>query len=496
MDSIRHLAYVDYAVIAVYFILMILVGFWSSRSDKNSTLDGYFLGGMKIPWWAAGLSLYATGTSALSFMAIPAKTYATNWTYYVGTLFQFFGFIFVAQITIPLIRRLNLTSSYEYLQRRFGSTVRQVGSAIFVLYQVTGRVSIVLLLPALALAKVTGLNVQLSILLMGVVTIIYTVKGGFTAVIWTDVIQVFVLLGSGLVALFIVVSRIDGGVAEVWSIANQFEKTKMFEWEMSLLHASVWILLLNEIVNAITWPKDQTLIQRAFSTPDVKSAVKSIWTLSLLVIPGSLLFFTIGTALFVFYQQHPERLIGDVANDEIFPYFISQEMPVGVVGLVIAGLFAASMSTLSSCLNSTSAAIMVDFYQKIYPKSSNARQVFISKIFAGSVGGLGVGVAIVLSFTEIPSLWDTFLMIFGIFSGSFGGVFALGLLTKRANSVGALAGSATAILVSIYIGFNYEVTPFLYPIVSTTVCMLVGYLVSLFGVVPKDLRGLTIYRSG
>ena len=202
----------DYTVIAVYFAALIAMGLFFARRERST--EDFFLGGRRIPWWAAGLSIYGTQLSAITFMAIPAKAYATNWVYCLGNFTILLAAPFVVLLYLPFFRRLNVTTAYEYLERRFSGGIRLLGSGSYLLFQL-GRMGIVLYLPALALAAVTGVDIRLCIVAMGVLATTYAVLGGIEAVIWTDVVQVFVLLGGALVALVIISTGVDGGFGAI-----------------------------------------------------------------------------------------------------------------------------------------------------------------------------------------------------------------------------------------------------------------------------------------
>ncbi len=251
-------------------------------------------------------------------------------------------------------------SVYQYLEMRFHPSIRTLSSALNIIIQLGGRMSVVLFLPALALAAVTGIDVVWSIMLMGVVTIVYTLLGGMKAVIWTDVLQVFVMLGGAFFAIGYVVWSIEGGIPEFMKAASAENKTKIFDWSLDLKQPTVWGFMFFALFDVLTYPKDQVMMQRVLSTKNAKAAGWSAWTLAAIVIPGSLTFFAIGTALYVFYQQHPERMNPLLSVDATFPHFIAAELPVGVTGLIIAGIFAAAMATLSGIMNSVATLVTVD----------------------------------------------------------------------------------------------------------------------------------------
>lgn len=489
----RHLALVDYGVILLYFTVIVYIGWRSSRHKEGAN---FLLAGRNIPWWAAGISLYAAGTSAISVMSIPAKTYTTDWTYYCVNLFQIAGYAFIALWIIPPIHRLRITSTYEYLERRFNRSVRLLGSAIFIVSQVIGRNSVILLLPSLALATVVGLDERTSILVMGAVTVFYTAKGGFRAVIWTEVLQVFVLFGSIAIALGIIVSQVPGGVSGVWTSAHEHGRTCLFKWSWSPAGNGVWIFFLYEFFFALTWVRDQSMLQRVFATNDVKSAVRSVWTLNLIIIPGSLMFFGLGTALFAFYHAHPDRLAAGLANDVIFPYFVAQEMPPGVVGLVFAGLCAATMSALSGSINSISTALVVDFLPLARPLATEEQKKSLTRWLTVGIGAFSTLCALVLAQFKMPSLFDAYLMLLGIVGGGFGGVFTLGLLTRRANAPGAIIGTLASIVLTLLVKLLVPANPYVYFSTAVVTCLVVGYGASLAFARPKQsLEGLTIFDA-
>ena len=265
----------------------------------------------------------------------------------------------VALVIVPLIRRLNLTTTYEYLEMRFHPSIRIMGSLLNITYQLGARMSVVLFLPALALSAVTGVDVVTSIVFMGVIATAYTVLGGIKAVIWTDVVQVVVLLGGAFLCLFIIVGGIDGGLGELMAVASTDDKMHMFDWRFDLTIPTIWLFLILETAGTLTWPKDQVMMQRVLSTKTPKEAGMSVWTLAAIVVPGSLLFFSLGTALYAFYKLNPDHLSPLLNLDATLPFFIAAELPVGVAGLIIAALFAASMSSLDSSMNSVSTLVVV-----------------------------------------------------------------------------------------------------------------------------------------
>ena len=364
--SFRHvtktLHWLDYVVIVIYLALMVGVGLYFSREER--TTQDFFLGGRKIPWWAVGISLYATGTSAISFMAIPTKAWATSTLYGVEGLVGLLGMAAAAYLVIPIIRRLDITSVYEYLERRYNQWMRLWGSGLNVAFQLGGRMSVVLLLPSLAISAVTGLPVLPVIAVLGLLATTYTVVGGISAVIWTDVLQVIVLFGGAILAFVIMILGSEGGVAGWFDVSMAYDKIRLADFAFDHSQPVIWIVLLNAVLHIGTATSDQVMVQRVLSTPDVKGARRSYLTLALIVLPGSLLFTFLGTAMFGYFRAHPQMLSPTMENIHALPMFIVNGLPAGLSGLVIAGLFAASMSTLDSSMNSVSTMIVTDFYRR------------------------------------------------------------------------------------------------------------------------------------
>jgi SSS family transporter len=494
--SKRLLQPLDWVVIVVYLLGSAGIGVYFYFRSRKQSNDDFFLGGRRIPWWAAGISLYATGTSAISFIAIPAKSFATNWQILANNFVGLFSSAAVAIFIFPLIRRLNITSVYEYLELRFHPVIRLLASALNILIQLGGRMSVVLFLPALALSAVTGLDVMWSILLMGIVTIAYTLLGGMKAVIWTDVLQVFVMLGGAFFAIGYVIWSIEGGLPEFLRAANADGKFHTFEWSFDITQATVGGFVFFAVLDFVTYPKDQVMMQRALSTASPKEAGWSMWTLTAIVVPGSMTFFAIGTALYVFYQQHPEKLNPLLSVDATFPLFIAAELPVGITGLIIAGIFAASMSTLSSCMNSVATLVSVDFYERLARNPSPATSVRLAEWMTIAAGLIGVGTALLLGRAGTASAFDTWFVLWGVLGGGFAGCYGLGMFTKRANWQGAFIGVAASLVVTLIVWRGKLVAPVLYPTFGIFACLVFGYLGSLFFPAPaQSLLGLTVYTQ-
>ena len=485
-------ASIDYIALTVYLAGLVLMGVYFSR--KHLTSDDFFLAGGRMAWWAAGLSIYGTQLSSISFMAIPAKIYSTDWVYFLMQMTIVMIAFPVVFFYLPFFRRVKMTSAYEYLEQRFNLPVRLYASVSFILYQI-GRMAIVLFLPAIALSTVTGFDVYACILLMGVLATTYTVLGGIEAVIWTDVVQVFVLLGGALLSLAILAFNVEGGIGGIVSAGMEYDKFHVFNWTWDRTTTAVWVVVVGNLFNnLVPYTSDQAVVQRYFTTRDEKTAAKSIWTNAVMLIPSTLTLFMVGTGLWAFYRAHPELLNPTLPTDSVFPLFIAQQLPAGIAGIVIAAVFAASMSTLDSSLNSVSAAMVTDFYVRFRESASDKQRLRLARRLTAVLGVLATGTSIALASFEVGSLWDTFQGMMGLFGGGLAGLFALGIFFKGASGRGALIGAVSSVVILYWTQQHSDLHFFLYGAVGVLSCVGVGLAASVFvkDRADKDLTGLTI----
>jgi solute:Na+ symporter, SSS family len=482
----------NYLVIIVYFLVLIGIGWFFSKRQKNT--NDYFKGGGRVPWWIAGLSIFGTALSAITFMAIPAKAYATDWSYLLFNA----GIVLVAPIIIllfiPFYRKLNITTAYEYLEQRFNVAVRSITSITFIVFQV-GRMGVVLFLPSIALNVVTGIDIFLCISLMGVFSLIYTMSGGIEAVVWTDALQVVVLLGGAIAAVILISLDIEGGFMEIIRTGAQDRKFHLAETSLDLKNPTlITVLIATMFANMTTYGTDQTIVQRYLTTATQKDASRSVITNAVLTIPASLIFFFVGTALYVFFKKNP-LLISPVITDPdaIFPWYIFSNMPAGLSGLLIAGIFAAAMSTLSSSMNSSATAYIVDIHYR-FRLSKDITGLKIPRLATLIIGLAGIAFGMMMATWEIKSLWDEFQKILGLVLGGLGGLFLLGLLTKRANGTGAIIGILGSIVVQLIISQGQHLHLLLYAASGFISCFVIGYVASLFvGRHDKKIDHLTVY---
>ncbi|WP_409994773.1 sodium:solute symporter family transporter [Blastopirellula marina] len=492
--TVKSFGMLNYIVLFAYLAGMVGVGVYFARKNKNT--DDFFRGGMRIPWWAAGCSIFATMLSSLTFTGIPSKAYAQDWALAIGNFTIPLVAILAVYGALPFFRRIDATSAYQYLEMRFGRSVRVFASGSFALFH-TFRMGVVMSLTGLALAVATPLTPAQSVLLMGILSILYCTMGGIEAVIWTDTIQTFVLLGGAILAIGLLVSGVDGGVSGFLSTAAADNKFNManLHWDATATQTALWVVIVGSIAqNISSYTADQAVVQRYMTTPTQTLAARSIWTNAVLSIPATILFFGIGAGLHAFYQSHPEKLDPTITTDQIFPLFIAREIPVGLAGLIVAGIFAAAQSTVSTSMNSTATTIVTDFLKPLNACRTEQGYLNAARICTLLIGIAGTALGLMFADPAIRSLFDAFMMVIGLFMGVLGGLFLLGALTRRANQTGAMTGAFVGAAVMFCLWKFSSVNGYLFTACGIAVCFFVGYAASLLGPpTSHNLAGLTIY---
>ncbi|WP_438481339.1 sodium:solute symporter [Oleiharenicola lentus] len=477
MDS-AHVEFgtLNYITLGLYLVATAAIGLWFTKRNKSTT--DYFSAGRRIPWWVMGISI--SNVSSISYMSIPAKAYAENWIIFFVNLPILLLAPVVVFVLLPVFNRLTSASAYEYLEKRFGLVARIYGASAFVLFQV-GRMALVIYMPALALAAVTDFNLVVCILLIGTLSAVYSALGGIEGVIWTDFAQTVFLLGAAFMSFFLVIHRLDGGFDTFVSVASDQNKFQMINWSGDHTTNALWVVLIGSMfTQLIPYISDQSIIQRYQTTTDLPAARRAMWINAILNTGNTLVFLAVGTAIYVYYQFNAERLGGLPRNDAILPFFIAREMPAGVAGIVIAGIFAAAQSAISTSLNSTSTVIVTDFLQRLGPKKPDAHWLKLAKWLTAGMGVIAVALAIVLAFTKIDSAFDIFQRVLGLTASGLGGLFLLGIANKRANLQGAMTGAIASAVLLYYLQTATRVHFYLYSLIGVLTCFLLGSLVSLF----------------
>ena len=469
------LAALDWIAIALYGAILLGLGAYCTR--KESSTDEFFLAGRRIPWWASGISIFATSVSAITFMSIPAKSWDTDWTYFLQSL----GVIVVAPIAalilVPAFRRSELTTAYEFLEHRFHWSLRLAASAQYMFFQV-GRVALVTLLPALALSAVTGLDVNWCIVIMGAICIAYTVLGGIEAVIWSDVLQVVVLFGGAFWALIVMVQGTDGGLGGLYEDALASGKLRTADLSIDLTRPSILVIVLGAVfANLIPYASDQSVVQRYLAVRDEREAKRAVLGGAFLAIPGSLLFFGLGTGLWSFYRSNPDALQPTEQLDQILPLFVIDMLPAGIAGIVLAGLFAAAMSSLDSAMNSVSTAFTTDWYRRFRPDAGDRRRLRVARVATVVIGVVGTGAAVLMARLDDPSLLDVWFKVLGLFGSGVAGVFLLGMLTRRTGAVAGWCGLVAGAVTVWSIGAFTSISGIAFAAFGIVACLATGLLV-------------------
>ena len=507
---------INMSIVIAYLLAMVGVGVFFMF--RNRSTDDYFRGGKSIPWWAAGCSIFATMLSSITYMAVPAKAFAQDWVYAIGNFLILAIAPIAIYIALPFFRRIDATSAYEYLEKRFNRSARLIGSGSFSLFHVF-RMGVVLALAALALASVTPLTPAQCVIVMGILSIVYCTLGGVEAVIWTDTIQTFILIGGAILCLFFAIQGSDPGSFSAAVDAGKFHAVNFDFGSTSFRMMALWVVIIGGAgQNLASYTADQAVVQRYMTTSDEKLAAKSIWLNGFMAIPAAAIFFGLGTAFWMFYRSNPEKLDPTIAADRVMPLFISQELPVGLAGIVVAGIFAAAQSTVSTSMNSGATTLVTDFFRPANFCKSESAYLWLARGVTLAMGVLGTVAGLLFVDPSIKSLFDQFIGILGMFLGVLAGMFALGATTKRAHGSGSLFGAVIAILVMISIvfaandkpllGFDvravfdglgtdvYKVSGYLYAFIGITTCYVVGWVASiLIPTKPKNLEGLVLWQT-
>lgn len=473
---------------------MLLVGIMVAKKEMKG--KEYFRGDGTIPWWVTAVSLFATMLSPISFLTLAGRSFLTNWSSWVGQLGIFIAVPLTIMFFLPVYKKLNIDTAYEYLEKRFDKRLRLLGSLMFVIFQI-GRMSIVMYLPALALAIVTKIDINILIVLMGAVAIIYSYVGGIKSVLWTDFIQGLVLSLGAVFIVFFLGYQIHGGLGEVIRVGvaeNKFlDIANMLD--INIYKESFFIVLIGAGLSTLSsYVSSQDMVQRYTTTRSIKEMKKMTYLNGFLSIGIATVFFFIGTGMYVFYKQNPTLLLTH-AEDQIFASYIVSQLPVGVSGLLLAGIFAAGQSTLSSGLNSVATSWTLDIHKVLKGGMDNEAATKYAKILSLLVGIVSIVVSIILAHSDLKSAFSWFNGFIGMVLGLVGGLFGLGIFTKKGNSNGALVGFAFAVAVSIGIKYFTKINFWAYSIISIVACILFGYIFSLiFKTKVKDnIDELTMY---
>lgn len=478
-----------------YIIFFLFVGgvalfgcsfFFKSRKGASSftAADG------SLPAWVVGMSIFATFVSSISFLGLPGDAYKGNWNPFVFSLSIPIATWLAAKVFIPLYRGMNSVSAYHYLEMRFGYWARCYVAICYLLTQLA-RIGSILLLLALPISTMFGWDIQSIIVWTGIATLVYTLLGGISAVVWTDAIQGIILIVGAVACALILTFSMPEGPSQLFEIAAANGKFSLGSFGTSLTEPTFWVVLIYGLfVNMQNYGIDQNYVQRYMTTKSTAEAVKSTIFGGLLYIPVSLVFVYIGTALFSYYTARPELLPAGTAADKVFPYFIVHGLPTGITGLVIASLFSAGMSTVATSINSSATIILTDFVKRLSRGNMSERRN-MGVLYTASlvVGALGIVVGLLMM--KVDGVLDAWWKLASIFSGGMLGLFLLGVVCRNVKRAHAVIAVVLGLLSIAYMSLSpliNEGSPFyclrcplhtyLTIVVGTTVIFLVGFLLT------------------
>jgi SSS family solute:Na+ symporter len=458
------LHWIDLTVLIGYLSLVAGMGYYFSK--KNISTEEYFVGGRSFSGWVVGLSLVGTSISSVTFLSYPADAYKTTWIRFITTWSMPLGVLIAAYYFLPFFRRNNVTSAYEYLEHRFGPSVRVYGGITFIFAQLV-RVSIILYLVSLLLHEITGFSIVTNILISGVFVAFYTIMGGINAVIWTDVIQTIILVLGGLLTLGVIINHLPGGLGQIFSVAISDGKLSLAEmtssgfrsidWNFSITRKTGTMLFLVGLTSWLTeYSANQNTVQRYAAAKSTYEARKAMLVCVLSSLPIWAFYMFIGTSLYVFFQVFPtieatEMLNGVRKAEQIFPYFILNFLPPGFTGLVIAAALAAAMSSLDSSINAISTVGVVDIYRRHIKKAEKDKHYLqIAWVIAGGAALFMVCGALILNASETKTLQDTATILYSITGGGLLGLYLLGFFTKKGNAKSVWIGLIVTSLFTIW----------------------------------------------
>jgi SSS family solute:Na+ symporter len=436
--------FIDIAIFVVYLVGVVLFG--SSFYRKNKSSAAFTLGNNKIPTWVISMSIFATFVSSISYLALPGQAYLTNWNTFVFSLSIPFATFMAVRFFVPLYRSVNSPSAYTYLENRFGPWAKIYVSVMYLLTQLM-RSGTILFLLALTVNVITGWSIVAVIIVTGLSVMIYSLLGGIQAVVWTDAVQGIILVVGALLCAVVLVFSMPEGPGQIFAIALENNKFSLGSFKLELTSSTFWVVLIYGLfINLQNYGIDQNYIQRYMTASSEQEAKKSALFGGLLYVPVSLLFVFIGTSLFSYYTANPGLLPTGIPADKVFPYFIVNGLPTGLTGLLIASVFAAGMSTISTSVNSSATVILNDYFKRTSESEGGEKKsmkILYSSSFLFSVFSIVIAIAMI----NVQSALDVWWKLASIFSGGMLGLFLLGYFSKKVTSVAAIIGVVAGVLV-------------------------------------------------
>ncbi len=443
METI-HFGTLNYTILILYLAGMIGVGLFFAR--RQNTAELFFLGGRKLPWLAVAMSMYASLTSTVTFLGIPGTAYSENIALVIVCIMSPIVAPVILLLFYPVYHRLQVTTSYEYIEKRFGPTARYGVAGLFILARL-GWLGTVIYAPSMAMSIVTGIPLWSCICMMGLLATVYTALGGLAAVVWTDVIQFVILIGGAIWVAVSLVHGIDGGTETIITLAKETGRLHIADWKIDLFAMSGPIVAVSFFFQLMQdYGTDQVTVQRLMATGSLRKTVKAITfnAFTDCFVIGLLLF--IGLGLFAFFQGG--ELPNSITGDQVMPYYIIHYLPQGISGLLITAVFAAAMSSMDSGINSIATVVLNDFAKSVENK------VKVARILTVILGILATALAFHVS--TIGGIIKAFASFMSLFSAPVLALFLLGVLTKKGNCHGWLVGLAVSVPATLWLQKGIE----------------------------------------
>lgn len=489
-----YLGTADYIVIVAYLAVTAGIGAWTAR--RQTTTAEYFVANRRIPGFAVGFAIMATTISSVTFVAIPGAVFARDWWQMLYMATALVVLVFVVRWVVPLYRRVVGMSAYEYLESRFGYGARLYGSAGFILVRIAD-LGFTLYLTAVAVEVMAGWSIHSVVIGVGLFTLVYTLVGGIEGAIWTSVMQGVFLIGGAVLILAVVLLTPDGGPAAVLGLAWQGGKFDLgsFEWGWHTLYfpqATAWIFLLAGLMHfGRMYATEQSMVQRYLVARSDEDARRGAIMGVLTTVPVWFAFALVGACLWGFYQATAVPVPPEVASrpDTILPYFVATRLPGGLVGLILASLLAAAMSSVSADLNSVATVATQDYFARALPGTSDRARLWFGRVGVLVGGLLSTAAALALTLTRATAAYEVVVISVSVIAGGMLGLFALGFFTRRATREGAYAGIVACLVfvgwatatgpLKVDLGLNFKMNSLLIGILSHFVLFGVGYAASL-----------------
>ncbi len=479
------LSLADYATFILYIVASLALGLMAGGKQKD--LKTYLLAGNQMHWMMIAISVLAALFSGISFLGAPAETYSHNLVYLWVIIAYMVATPVTTVIFLPFFYRLNFYTAYEYLEHRFDLRLRRLSSFSFII-RVCLWLALALYAPSLVITEMTGVPLWIAVVFTGLATLLYTTLGGMKAVIYTDVMQFSVLIFGIVVILYVALGKIPGGMAGAWNIAEAGGRTVFFNFDPSpFTRMSVWGAFIGGIfINLVGLVTDQVSVQRYLTASSLKEGQRALWAKLVLTLPLVGLFYLTGLVLYSFYQSNPEMAPTLASPDRLLPFFVSQQLASPIPGLLIAAILAATMSTVSAGVNSLTTATLMDFFYT-GRNTSSSQEEENGRVRTAKWWTFGYGIAVTalaLVISKLGTFIEASATISGFLGGPLLGVFALGVLSRRANAKGTLIGVLIGFAVVTACGLMSSISFMWYALIGCSVTYGVGLGVSLLFPAP------------